>query len=64
MTNGFKSQEQRELRARVEQVRGKLEGLAADLRVRTLKWILGCLFVRAMAPAALASEASAGHSTT
>ncbi len=33
MTNGFKSQEERELRAQVEQVRGKLAGLAADLRV-------------------------------
>ncbi len=33
MTNDFKSQEERELRAQVEQVRGRLEGLAADLRV-------------------------------
>ena len=33
MTNGFKSQEERELRAQVGQVRGRLKGLAADLRV-------------------------------
>lgn len=32
MTNGLKSQEERELRAQVEQIRGRLEGLAADLR--------------------------------
>jgi hypothetical protein len=33
MTNGLTSQEERELRARVQQVRGTLEVLAADLRV-------------------------------
>jgi hypothetical protein len=33
MTDGLNSQEERELRAQVEQVRGRLKGLTADLRV-------------------------------
>jgi hypothetical protein len=33
MTNASNSQEERELRSQVEQVRGRLEGLTADLRV-------------------------------
>lgn len=33
MSDGLKSQEEQKLRTQVEQVRGKLEGLAADLRV-------------------------------
>jgi hypothetical protein len=33
MTNAFKCQEERELRAQAEQVRGRLDSLAANLRV-------------------------------